>query len=138
MIYFHWIYLLVYALLTIPTVVAVLMDNKQPAKTIAWIMVLLFMPFLGIVLYVFFGQDIRKQRLISNRSMDQLTKRSMLEFAEQENLHLPADSQPLMRLFANQNWALPFKDNQVEIIPMAMVSCSVCCKPSAGRRNTSI
>lgn len=69
MIYFHWIYLLVYALLTIPTVVAVLMDNKQPAKTIAWIMVLLFMPFLGIVLYVFFGQDIRKQRLISNRSM---------------------------------------------------------------------
>lgn len=115
MIYFHWIYLLVYALLTIPTVVAVLMDNKQPAKTIAWIMVLLFMPFLGIVLYVFFGQDIRKQRLISNRSMDQLTKRSMLEFAEQENLHLPADSQPLMRLFANQNWALPFKDNQVEI-----------------------
>mgnify|MGYP002404737271 CR=1 FL=1 len=104
-----------YALLTIPTVVAVLMDNKQPAKTIAWIMVLLFMPFLGIVLYVFFGQDIRKQRLISNRSMDQLTKRSMLEFAEQENLHLPADSQPLMRLFANQNWALPFKDNQVEI-----------------------
>ena len=104
-----------YALLTVPTVVAVLMDNKQPAKTIAWIMVLLFMPFLGIVLYVFFGQDIRKQRLISNRSMDQLTKRSMLEFAEQENLHLPADSQPLMRLFANQNWALPFKDNQVEI-----------------------
>ena len=115
MIYFHWIYLLVYALLTIPTIVAVLMDNKQPAKTIAWIMVLLFMPFLGIVLYVFFGQDIRKQRLISNRSMDQLTKRSMLEFAEQENLHLPADSQPLMRLFANQNWALPFKDNQVEV-----------------------
>ena len=47
MIYFHWIYLLVYALLTIPTIVAVLMDNKQPAKTIAWIMVLLFMPFLG-------------------------------------------------------------------------------------------
>lgn len=94
MIYFHWIYLLVYALLTIPTVVAVLMDNKQPAKTIAWIMVLLFMPFLGIVLYVFFGQDIRKQRLISNRSMDQLTKRSMLEFAEQENLHLLSTASP--------------------------------------------
>ena len=115
MIYFHWIYLLVYALLTIPTIVAVLMDHKQPAKTIAWVMVLLFIPFIGIALYVFFGQNIRKQRLISNRSMDQLTKRSMLEFAEQENLHLPADSQPLMRLFANQNWALPFKDNRVDI-----------------------
>ena len=99
MIYFHWIYLLVYALLTIPTVVAVLMDNKQPAKTIAWIMVLLFKPFLGSVLYVFFGQDIRKQRLISNRSMDQLTKRSMLEFAEQVKLLNAAIMKPLMNLF---------------------------------------
>ena len=138
MIYFHWIYLLVYALLTIPTVVAVLMDNKQPAKTIAWIMVLLFMPFLGIVLYVFFGQDIRKQRLISNRSMDQLTKRSMLEFAEQENLHLPADSQPLMRLFANQNWALPFKDNQVEIYTDGYGFVFSLLQAIAGRRSTSI
>lgn len=37
MTYFPWIYLLVYLLLNIPAMVAVLMDNKQPAKTMAWL-----------------------------------------------------------------------------------------------------
>ncbi len=115
MIYFHWIYLLVYLLLNIPAMVAVLMDNKQPAKTMAWLLVLLFMPVVGFVLYIFFGQNIRKERMISDRSMDQLTKRSMLEFVEQENLHLPHRNKPLMSLFTNQNWAFPFKDNHVDI-----------------------
>ncbi len=115
MIYIHWIYLLVYLLLTLPAIVAVLMDNKQPAKTMAWILLLVFVPYAGLVLYFFFGQNVRRQRLISKRSMDQLTKRSMLEFAEQENLHLPEDVQPLMRLFTSQNWALPFKDNKVDV-----------------------
>ena len=115
MIYFHWIFLLIYVLLNIPAMIAVLMDNKQPAKAMAWLLMLLFMPVVGIVLYVFFGQNTRKERLISNRSMDQLTKRSMLEFVEQENLHLPQRNKPLMNLFANQNWAFPFKDNRVDI-----------------------
>ena len=115
MIYFHWIFLLIYVLLNIPAMIAVLMDNKQPAKAMAWLLMLLFMPVVGIVLYIFFGQNTRKERLISNRSMDQLTKRSMLEFVEQENLHLPQRNKPLMNLFANQNWAFPFKDNKVDI-----------------------
>ena len=107
--------MLVWLVLTLPAIVAVLMDNKQPAKAMAWILLLIFVPYAGLVLYFFFGQNVRRQRLISKRSMDQLTKRSMLEFAEQENLHLPEDGQPLMRLFTNQNWALPFKDNHVDV-----------------------
>ena len=52
---------------------------------------------------------------MSQRSLDELSKRSMLEFAEQENLHIPESQKPLMRLFAKQNLALPFKDNLVQI-----------------------
>ena len=115
MVNFHWIYLLLYAVIMIPAIITVLMDNRQPAKTMAWILVLSFMPFIGIIFYIFFGQNTRKERLISDRSMDQLTKRSMLEFVEQENLHLPANNKPLMNLFTNQNWAFPFKDNEVDI-----------------------
>ena len=106
---------MLYAVIMIPAIITVLMDNRQPAKTMAWILVLSFMPFIGIIFYIFFGQNTRKERLISDRSMDQLTKRSMLEFVEQENLHLPANNKPLMNLFTNQNWAFPFKDNEVDI-----------------------
>lgn len=95
--------------------VVVVMDDRQPAKTMAWLLVLWFLPFVGIILYFFFGQNTRKERLVSQRSLDQLTKRSMLEFAEQEDLHIPENSLPLVHLFTNQNWALPFKDNVVAV-----------------------
>lgn len=92
----------------------VLMDNRQPAKTIAWVLVLLFVPVVGIVLYIFFGQNTRKMKLISGRSLDQLSKRSMLEFVEQRNLRIPEYFSSLVRLFTNQSLSLPFKDNAVE------------------------
>ena len=115
MLYIHWILLVIYLAITIGGIVAVLMDNKQPEKTMAWILVLCFMPIVGIIFYLFFGQNTRKEKVISERSMDLLMKRSMLEFAEQENLHIPRRNRPLMNLFTNQNWALPFKDNEVSI-----------------------
>lgn len=115
MLYIHWILLIIYLAITIGGIVAVLMDNKQPEKTMAWILVLCFMPIVGIIFYLFFGQNTRKEKVISERSMDLLMKRSMLEFAEQENLHIPRRNRPLMKLFTNQNWALPFKDNEVSI-----------------------
>ena len=62
---------------------------------------------IGIVIYFFFGQNMRKEKLISQRSLDQLTKRSMLEFVEQKDLKIPEDQQALVKLFTNQNWALP-------------------------------
>ena len=115
MLYIHWILLVIYLAITIGGIVSVLMDNKQPEKPMAWILVLCFMPIVGIIFYLFFGQNTRKEKVISERSMDLLMKRSMLEFAEQENLHIPRRNRPLMKLFTNQNWALPFKDNEVSI-----------------------
>jgi len=91
------------------------MDDRQPAKTMAWLLVLWFLPVLGIVLYIFFGQNTRKHNMISQRSMDQLAKRSMFEYAEQKNLHLPENQLPLMKIFASQSYSLPFKDNKVKI-----------------------
>ena len=89
MIYIHWISLVFYTTIIIVAMIRVLMDNRQPAKTMAWMLVLTFIPMLGIVLYFFFGQNTRKERKIWQHSMDQLTKRSMLEFAEQKRLQLP-------------------------------------------------
>lgn len=111
----HWLWYGIYVLIVVGVMLKVLMDNRQPAKTMAWLLVLWALPLVGIVLYFFFGQNTRKERLISQRSLDQLTKRSMLEFAEQKDLRLPETHRPLMQLFKNQSMALPFKDNEVEI-----------------------
>ena len=114
MIYVHWIFIVLYVVVIVGIMLTVLMDNRQPAKTIAWVLVLLFVPVVGIVLYIFFGQNTRKMKLISGRSLDQLSKRSMLEFVEQRNLRMPEYFSSLVRLFTNQSMSLPFKDNAVE------------------------
>ncbi|WP_311441720.1 PLDc N-terminal domain-containing protein, partial [Hoylesella enoeca] len=87
MVYIHWTFVFAYTAVVIGTMIAVLMDNRQPVKTMAWLLVLTFIPVAGVLLYFFFGQNTRKERLISQRSLDMLSKRSMLEFAEQQNLH---------------------------------------------------
>ena len=97
-------------------IVHVLMDNRQPAKTMAWVLVIFFLPVVGIVLYLFFGINHRRERLVSQRSLDLLSKRSMLSFVEQQNLRLPEKHKQLIDLFINQNLSLPFKDNLVDIM----------------------
>lgn len=115
MIYIHWIVLVAYYIVAIIAMITVLMEHRQPAKTIAWVLILSFMPLVGIILFFFFGQRIRKDRYIWQKSLDQLTKRSMIEFVEQKNLELPEQHKELIRLFVNQNWALPFKNNETDI-----------------------
>ena len=114
MSWFNIIWLVYYVMVTI-AIIHVVMDNRQPAKTMAWALVIYFVPVVGIVFYLFFGINHRKERYVSERTMNQLTKRSMLEFAEQQNLRLPDKHKPLIDLFINQNLALPFKDNLVDI-----------------------
>ena len=98
------------------TEIQVIMGNRQPAKTMAWALVILFLPPVGIILYYFFGISQRRERLISQRSLDQLTKRSMLSFVEQKHLRVPEHHKQLVDLFVNQSLALPFADNQIDIM----------------------
>lgn len=113
--YLYWIFYALYIIVDALVMIKVVMDNRQPAKTMAWILVLWALPVIGILLYIFFGQNTRKERLISERSLSQLTKRSMFEYIEQRDLRLPESHRPLMLLFKNQSMALPFKDNDVTL-----------------------
>ena len=105
----------VWQVIAVLTIVHVVLDNRQPAKTMAWALVIYFVPIVGVGFYLFFGINTRKERYVSERNMNQLTKRSMLEFVEQQNLRLPERHKPLIDLFINQNLSLPFKDNNVDI-----------------------
>lgn len=115
MIYIHWIVLVAYTVIAIVAMITVLLEHRQPAKTIAWVLVLSFLPLVGIVLYFFFGRRTRKNRHIWEKSLNQLTKRSMIEFAEQKQLELPEEHKELIQLFVNQNFALPFKNNETDV-----------------------
>ncbi|HRR01212.1 MAG TPA: PLDc N-terminal domain-containing protein, partial [Candidatus Cloacimonas sp.] len=48
-------------------ILIVVMENGSPATTMAWILVLIFLPIIGFILYLFFGRNWRKERLFSKK-----------------------------------------------------------------------
>lgn len=114
--FWHSIILLIYQIIVLASIIHVVMDNRQPSKTMAWCMVIFFVPIVGIIAYLFLGVNTRRERMVSQRSMDQLTRRSMTGFIEQGDLQLPELSRPVIDLFINQSFSLPFNNNKVEIL----------------------
>ena len=58
----YWVPL---TILYIMVIVTILIENRNPTKTIAWILVIVFLPFIGIILYFFFGQKFKKDQFFS-------------------------------------------------------------------------
>lgn len=44
-------------------IIVVFFERRNPVSTWAWLMVLLFIPVIGFIIYLFFGQDGRKQKV---------------------------------------------------------------------------
>ena len=62
MISWNVILLGVYQVIVILAIIHVVMDNRQPAKTMAWALVIWFVPVAGLLFYIFFGLNTRKER----------------------------------------------------------------------------
>ena len=49
--------LVFYFLLVIATVFTVLHERRDPVRALSWIAVVVLLPFIGLGLFVFFGQE---------------------------------------------------------------------------------
>ena len=46
----------------------ILLDNRDPSKTLLWLLMFMIFPGVGIVLYVFSGRNIRKHKLFKAKT----------------------------------------------------------------------
>ena len=107
---------LLFLLSVVATIVVIVMDNRNPYKTLSWVLVLVFLPVVGLALYYFFGQDTRREKLISKKGFKRLTKYPMMEFQMQESFKVSEEKQhQLIRFFQRVNLALPFEGNSMKI-----------------------
>ena len=65
---------IVYFVTVLFIVILVILQNRTPIKTISWTIVLLLLPVVGIVIYLFFGQEYRKKKMFSRKGLDDLKK----------------------------------------------------------------
>ena len=50
-------------------VISILLDNRNPLKTHSYLLLLLLLPILGIIIYLFFGQNIRKRKVFAKKRL---------------------------------------------------------------------
>ena len=110
-----WSVYLIYLAVIISTIWVVVLENRNPVKTIAWVLVLVFMPVLGLVFYFFFGRTHRSDQIISKRSYSKLLKRPEAEYLSQDSEEVLPEFEGLISLFQHTNRAFPFSNNYTEI-----------------------
>lgn len=67
----HWSIIWIGYLLTWATIPHILLRNKPPASTLAWIWAVILFPYIGPIFYLIFGTDrLVRQRLRATREMD--------------------------------------------------------------------
>ena len=81
---------IIYFGLIISTILVVVLDNRNPVKTIAWILVLMFLPVVGLILYFFFGRNQRKERIIGEKSYSKLLNKSFNKYQSQHAYEVPS------------------------------------------------
>ena len=110
-----WVFNILYGGVIIGTILVIILDNRNPVKTLAWILVLMFLPIIGLILYIFFGRNGRKVRIISKKSYSRLIKKAMDEYLEEETCTYPSNYSRLISLFQHTDQAFPFDGNKIDI-----------------------
>ncbi|HEY3370317.1 MAG TPA: cardiolipin synthase [Prolixibacteraceae bacterium] len=113
-----------YFLTVIFIAVLIILENRNPVKTISWILVLVLLPFLGIVIYLFFGQEYRKTKMYSRKGLKNLEKLRKLTLVQLDNLpknhfqisDLLYSKKRLINLLLSNSNAILTNDNEVKVL----------------------
>ena len=108
-IYYAFTALYIYTAIVVLT--AILLENRNPVKTIGWIMIMILLPIVGIILYIFFGQDLRRKKIIANKlSYPAISSKYIYNIQKLNETNIPIRFQKLAYLL-NSNGQSPLSSN---------------------------
>ena len=58
---------LFYILTILTTVIVVILDKRDPTKAMLWVVVLVMLPVAGLLVYLFFGQNLRRKHIFKRK-----------------------------------------------------------------------
>ncbi|MDD3195739.1 MAG: cardiolipin synthase [Paludibacter sp.] len=110
--------LLVYIYTVISSISVILLENRNSVRSLSWILVLVFLPFVGLFLYLIIGQNYRKQKIISKKSVRHSSKLPTVELHPEDysdfvtrKAHLN-----LIRLLYKNSDAAAYAFNKIEVL----------------------
>lgn len=109
----YWTLMMVYFLTVVGIAAVILSENRNPVKSLAWVTVLFILPFVGVVLYFFFGRSIKNKRMISRRNKRQLLGKQVYTPVDIRKLNLTEESKLEIHLAHNLVDAFYYPDNDI-------------------------
>lgn len=92
------ILMVLYVLTVLAVIVVVLSENRNPVKSMAWMLVLVLLPVVGLVIYLVFGRSLKGMRLISRSHLRELRRMNDFPEAIEPEGQLSEDSRQLVSL----------------------------------------
>lgn len=110
-------------LIAIFIMIRTLLQNRNPSTTLSWVLVLVLLPYLGLVFYFFFGQRIRKRWIFRRLKIRELVKISQVSDSQLKALKNVDDIKDpqvlknlkLIRLLLKENSSFLSVNNSIEI-----------------------
>lgn len=106
---------LLYFLVVAATIIVVILEKRQPVKTMAWTLVLIALPVLGLVLFFFFGQDVKKERRFQRREINLMKRKALSRFLPTDTAEVPERYSRLASFFTLSTYAPPFNMHEMEL-----------------------
>lgn len=103
-----WLHIVI-IVFALNTILVVITENRHPANTWAWIILLLFVPLFGLIIYYLFGTRATHFPLISTR--DWLKLKSHSSPYSVADIH----DYPIIKLLENTNTAYPIGGNTTKL-----------------------
>lgn len=113
--YIFWI---LYIYIIISIIVVILLENRNPAKSLIWVLVLIFLPIVGIIFYAFVGQNFRRKKIVSKKSLHRLNVHTDFDYyrgRKQEKDSLPLEIKHTIKLLENCAEAPVYGQSKIDV-----------------------
>lgn len=113
-----------YIILVLVTIGFIVHDKREPVKALAWITVIALVPFVGMILYVVFGRNHRKEKMFNRKEIKDLEQLEVLCREQLRQFSNPdlllrrdiAENRDIITLLLNNNKALLTLKNRIKIL----------------------
>lgn len=112
----YWVLMAAYGITILSVIAVILSENRNPVKSLAWVTVLLLLPAVGLLCYIFFGRNIKNKHMISRRNKRRLKRRRTYRNRPTNLRRIAPEHRRIARLAHSlDGGAIYCPDNRVEI-----------------------
>ena len=121
------IFMLLYLINFLAAAGVLILEDKSPSKTLSWLLVIIFLPVLGLMFYLFFGVNYRKEKVFLKKEIWDIEQIEQWKKEQLKSLQQKSDSllskfaqtdtvRHSIALLLNNSRAIYSEKNHVDII----------------------